>query len=145
MHATSQAHELEHLIRLWHELMPVHVTLQGPVPHRISSAQLSLPVHCTSHEVARPHVTCFAHAVSPQRTRHGTFGGQTTSCWQLDVAPQSITQTPAGSHVPLLQPSAHRFDASGPGASEVIGPESVVAGAPHAVAFGSAHQPSRQT
>jgi hypothetical protein len=37
MHLTSQAHEVEHFVRRWHEYVPLHVTEQSPGPHWISS------------------------------------------------------------------------------------------------------------
>lgn len=52
VHDTSHEHESEHLIRRRHELVPLQVTWQGPLLHRISSPQLDAPVHWTSHDVA---------------------------------------------------------------------------------------------
>jgi len=57
----SHAHEFMHRTRL-HAFVPSHRTVHGPAPHLMSSRQLSVPVHCTSHAVAVPHSTCFAHA-----------------------------------------------------------------------------------
>jgi hypothetical protein len=58
---TSHAQELGHRVPLRHESSPEQVTVQRPVPQRISPRQLSSP---------------------EQMTRHAPVGGHTTSLWQ---------------------------------------------------------------
>jgi hypothetical protein len=52
VHDASHEHESAHLIWRRHELMPLQITSQGPLLHRISSPQLDAPVQWTSHDVA---------------------------------------------------------------------------------------------
>jgi len=107
-HDASHAHESEHLIRRRHEPVPLQVTSQGPLPHRISSPQLDAPMHSTSQDVALPQMMRCTQEFSPQTTRHGMSDGHSTSdALQLPCALQSTTQTPAGSQVPFVQPSSH--------------------------------------
>lgn len=136
VHDTSHEHDSEHLTPRRHEPVPLQVTLQGPLPHRISSPQLDAPVHWTSHDVAAPQTMWCEHARSPHTTRHGTFGGHCTSdTSQLPVTLQSITQTPASSHVPFVHPSLHSAT------SESVGEPSVDPGSPPSEASGSSHCP----
>ena len=57
VHATLHAHDCEHFVCLWHEKSPLHVTVHGPVLHWMTSPHEYGPVHCTSHDVDRPHCT----------------------------------------------------------------------------------------
>jgi hypothetical protein len=143
-HDTSHEHESEHRARRRHEPAPLQVTSQGPLLHRISSPQLELPVHWTSHDVAVPQRMWCAHALSPQTTRHGRFAGHCTSeRSQLPLALQSITQTPAASHVPFVQPSWHR-EVAGLLSTRLVSPPSTRPGTSQAPCPGMAHHPSRQ-
>jgi hypothetical protein len=147
VHDTSHAHDVAHRARRRHELGPLQVTSQAPSPQRISSPQLEMPVQRTSHDAAVPHVMRWVHALSPHSTRHGTLAGQTTSAAaQLPLALQSITHTPAGSQVPLVQPIRHSAgaDASVTASGGPGGPSGVTAGSPQRACPGIAHQPSLQ-
>jgi hypothetical protein len=147
VHDTSHEHALAHRVRRRHELAPLQVTSQGPLPHRISSPQLEAPVHWTSHDVAKPQRMWCVQAESPHVTRHGRFGGHSTSDeLQLPRVLQSITQTPAASHAPLVQPSLQRKTAGesvGP-SGEAGPPPSETISASQLPRPGMAHQPSLQ-
>lgn len=107
MHETSHAHDSAHRVRRLHEPDPVHLTLQSPAGHWISSPHAFVPLHWTSHELALLQNTWCMQEPSPQTTRHGRLTGQVTSIRQLFCALQSMTQTPF-SHVPFVQPCWQR-------------------------------------
>lgn len=139
MQSTSHEHASLHLTRRLHAFAPVHVTSHGCLPHWISSAQESMPVHWTSHEEASPQITLWSHERSPHTTRHGMLGGHATSIGHVSVALQSITQTPA-TQVPFGQPSSHSGRASTGGAS-VVAIAASGATMPQTMS-GAVHQPS---
>lgn len=78
MHVTSHAQELMHQVPRLHDRLPVHETVQRPLPQKIAPQQLSLPVHTT---------------------RHGVLAGHTTSSLHDPFAVHAMTQTPSW-HVP---------------------------------------------
>jgi hypothetical protein len=140
-----------HFVRRLHELAPAHETLHEPCSgHWISSPHAPVPEHSTSQELDVLQRILCVHELSPQSTRHGRFAGHCTSVLvHLPAALQSMTQTPASSHVPREQPWAHSccavVSASG-GRLSPAGAASITTGLPplSQMMFGATHQPSLQ-
>lgn len=150
---TSHAQVSAHFVRRLHELVPLHITSHSAFfAHWISSWQDMSPVHWMSHDDAIVQMILCVHEPSPQSTRHGRLAGHWTSVFvHFSLPLQSITQTPAASHVPFEQPCAQSCWAvvspSGAGVVGLSTEPSITMGLPplsHST-FGATHHPLRHS
>lgn len=101
MQATEQAQEVSQETPAAQAFCAEQVTVHGrSMPHSIAPPQVSLALHSTVQEVARPHRTPPAQAPSAvQRTRQGTPAGQSTRASQS--SPSQVTAQTSPSQVPI--------------------------------------------